>query len=232
MLFSPVFANLQHRPTPPTALPFSSFLAAALLPRRSNVEIEVPPNLWRVDPDPVGTFKRSNVSPIYPFCPQTLADLPTQRPQPNPFEINAFRTLFLATEGYTPSSHFGTHPLLDDHRSSFSFHALTGIHFATPFFSDACRNGGVHPPLHSTFVRFDVQTTLGSRNRARLPRVSSSKRVLAASLFLQGHRRARKKQDHSVSRVPVSFPKQGISSFYTTREKRRMAPGRSGHSWK
>jgi hypothetical protein len=39
------------------------------------------------------------------------------------------------------------------------------------------------------------------------------------------------KQDHSVSRVPVSFPKQGISSFYSTREKRRMAPGRSGHSW-
>jgi hypothetical protein len=123
-------------------------------------------------------------------------------------------------------------PSLMTQHPSFSFHALTGTHFATPFFSDACRNGGVHPPLHSTFVRFDVQTTLGSRNRARLPRVSSSKRVLAASLFLQGHRRARKKQDHSVSRVPVSFPKQGISSFYTTREKRRMAPGRSGHSWK
>jgi hypothetical protein len=134
-----VFVKRHHRPTPPTALPFSSFLTAALLPRRSDVEIEAPPNLWRVDPDPVGTFKRSNVSPIYPFCPQTLADLPTQRPQPNPFEINAFRTLFLATEGIPLSSHSGTHPRLCIH---LSFQSLAGTHFATSFFSNSCRNGG------------------------------------------------------------------------------------------
>jgi hypothetical protein len=73
-----VFAKSQHRPTPPSALPLSSFLAAALLPRRSNV------------------------SSIYPFCPQTFTGSPTQRPQANPFEIKAFHTLFIATEGIPP----------------------------------------------------------------------------------------------------------------------------------
>jgi hypothetical protein len=138
----PRSAKRQHRPTPPTALPFSSFLAAALLPRRSNVEIEVPPNLWRVDPDPVGTFKRSNVFSFYPFCPQTLTDLPTQRPQPKSFEIKAFRTLFLATEGIPLASHSGTHSRLC---ICLSFQSLAGTHFATSFFSNSCRNGGCTP---------------------------------------------------------------------------------------
>ena len=72
----------------------------------------------------------------------------------------------------------------------------------------------------STFGRSEM--FLPTCNREHLPRVSSSKRVLAASLFLQGHRRARKEQDHFVSGAPVSFSEQGISGSNSTREKRRM----------
>jgi hypothetical protein len=207
-----VFVKRQHRPAPQ--------------PRSISPRFSRQPSSRDVE-----TFKRSNVSPIYPFCPQTFTGSPTQRPQPNPFEINAFRTLFLATEGYTPSSHFGTHPLLDDHRSSFSFHALTGIHFATPFFSDACRNGR----YTLRCIRRSYVSTVRRRSYRVTASVSRASQVqsgcwppLCFFKVTDGHAT---KQDHSVSRVPVSFPKQGISSFYSTREKRRIAPGRSGRSW-
>jgi len=38
---------------------------------------------------------------------QAIADIPPQRPLSNPLPINHFRTLFLATEGVPPVSHFG-----------------------------------------------------------------------------------------------------------------------------
>jgi hypothetical protein len=201
-----VFANLQHRPTPPTALPFSSFLAAALLPRRSDVEIEAPPNLWRVDPDPVGTFKRSNVSPIYPFCPQTLADLPTQRPQPNPFEINAFRTLFLATEGYTPSSHFGTHLLLMTITQALLFmHLREPILQPLSFQMRAGMGGYTLPCIRRSYVstfRRRSDPVTGSVSRASQVQ-SGCWPPLYFFKVTDGHA---PKQDHFVSRVPVPFP--------------------------
>ena len=160
-----MFVKLQHRPTPSTALPFSSFLAAALLPRRSEVE----------------TFERSNVLSIYPFCPQTLTDLPTQRPQPKPFEINAFRIVSLATEDIPLSSHSGTHPRLCTH---LSFQSLAGIHFATPFFSNSCRNGGC-TPLPVTSDRTGTLTLSSlSATLMNLPASVANKRLnLKTKLF-------------------------------------------------
>src|SRR6266851_10188700 len=43
-----------------------------------------------------------------PFCFDTLTDSPTQRQPLNPFLINHFRTLFIATAGVPPNSQKGT----------------------------------------------------------------------------------------------------------------------------
>src|SRR6266852_6486649 len=50
----------------------------------------------------VQTCGRSEVFPSYPLCFQVLAHSSTQRPPPNPFLINRFRTLLVATEGAPP----------------------------------------------------------------------------------------------------------------------------------
>jgi hypothetical protein len=94
--------------------------------------------------------------------------------------------------------------------------------------------GGI-PPSSPEFTH---ELYLGSsrlfaalRNQARLPRVSSSNRVLAAHLFLLVTNGHATKLDNSASRVPVPFPRQKISDFFSTREKRRMpsaAPGIRG----
>ena len=146
MLFSPVFAKRQHRPTPPTTLPFSFFSVLAPHSQHSNFQPAT---------DVITVFD------YHPFY-HTLTDLPSQRRQRKPFEINPFRIVFLATEGIPLSSHSGTHPRLCIH---LSFQSLAGTHFATSFFSNSCRNGGVYPPRrhfrqgwHSRFKFFVCNT--------------------------------------------------------------------------
>src|SRR6266851_8161115 len=53
-------------------------------------------------------FLASHFSIPQPFCFDTLADSPTQRQPLNPFLINHFRALFIATAGVPPNSQKGT----------------------------------------------------------------------------------------------------------------------------
>ena len=121
-----MFAKLQHRPAPVIALSCSFF--SVLAPHSQHPTFQPATYVLTVCD--------------YPFCPQTLTDLPTQRPHPKSFEINTFRTVFLTTEGIPLSSHSGTHPRLWIH---LSFQSLAGTHFATPLFSNSCRNVGCTP---------------------------------------------------------------------------------------
>jgi hypothetical protein len=113
-----VFAKLQHRPAPAIALSCSFF--SVLAPHSQHPT-------FQPATDVITVFD-------YPLCPQTLTDLPTQRPQPKSFEINVFHTVFLATEGIPLAFYSGTHPVfLFNHLPepilqplSFQIHAGTG----------------------------------------------------------------------------------------------------------
>src|SRR6266478_3172647 len=63
-------------------------------------------------------FLASPFSIPQPFCFNTLADSPTQRQPLNPFLINHFRTLFIATGGVPPNSQKGTRLKPDPRRPS------------------------------------------------------------------------------------------------------------------
>jgi hypothetical protein len=204
VLFSPVFVKRQHRPAPQ--------------PRSISPRFSRQPSFRDVE-----TFKRSNVSPIYPFCPQTFTGSPTQRPQPNPFEINAFRTLFLATEGIPPLFPFRNSPpsLVTIDQAFLFMHLRKPILQPLSFQMRAGMGGYTLPRIRHSYV-----STFRRRSYPVTGRVSRASQVqsgcwppLCFFKVTDGHAT---KRGNSASRVPVSTFCQRISGSNSTREKRRM----------
>jgi hypothetical protein len=99
----------------------------------------------------------------YSLSFQTLTDSPTQRTHRNPFEINPFRIIYIATEGvpptlpilvypelrrvwFTQSTAKGTYPSLITVIQALSFHALTKCKFRNSFVLIFIQIGGGVPP--------------------------------------------------------------------------------------
>ena len=190
-----MFAKRQHQPAPPTAHSCSFFSVLAPHSQHSNLQpatCNLRSNALRLSLLSSGAYRL------------TYTTASTQ-----PFWNQYFSHLFTRDGGVYPTLPISElMPPPRQQESPLSFHAFTGTHFATPFFSDSCRNGGVHPPLWSLPMNstWEARASLLHSVTRRIFRASQVQSgcwpPLCFSKVTDGRAT---KQDHSVSRVPVPF---------------------------